>query len=215
MMRKRLAVFLVAIPWLAACAAYQPMQFEPVKKAAAVAPKFSQSYYYYDRNRTLYFVMRSRSTDAATGKPVDQIATIRVFWRPKGGVTTLDPSALNATFRYIVMTPDAVGMYEGAGFVRLNSDAGDGTFRARIMDGDMRLTQASARFVDTLGRARVNGYFSATYNDTLALDMWLGAEREFFSRSLVSKPAGPDTQPTTAPGGATAAPTTLPAGATP
>ena len=79
------------------------------------------------------------------------------------------------------------------------------------MDGDMRLTQASARFVDTLGRARVSGYFTATYNDTLALDMWLGAEREFFSRSLVSKPAGPDTQPATMPEGATTVPATMPA----
>ena len=211
MMRNRLSVFLLVLPWLAGCAAYQPMQFEPVKKAAAVAPKFSQSYYYYDRNQTLYFVMRSSSTDPATGKPVDQIATVRVFWRPKGGVTTLDPSALNATLRYIVMTPDAVGLYEGAGFVRLNSATGDYKFEARIMDGDMRLTQASARFVDTLGRARVSGYFTATYNDTLALDMWLGAEREFFSRSLVSKPAGPDTQPATMPA-TTTVPATMPAG---
>ena len=185
-----LTLLLLLFPLLlAGCVAYQPMQFEPVRKATPVAPQFSESYYFYDRDRNLYFVMRSHTTDSATHKPVDQIATIRVFWHPKGGTTTLDASALNATLRYIVLTPDALGMYEGAGFVVLKSKDGANKFEARMVDGDMRLTQASANFNDTLGRARVRGYFSARYDDVRALDMLLEAHHEFFERSLESKPA--------------------------
>jgi hypothetical protein len=190
------AVVLVALV-LAGCATYAPLEIEPVRRTAAIAPRFSQSYYFFDQDQNLHFIMKADTTDQATGKPVTQIATIRVFWHPKGGVTTLNAAALNATFRYIVMTPDAVGMYEGAGFVRLNSADGKYKFTARVVDGDLRLTQSSASFSDALGRSHFRGYFTALYNDAVALDMLLAAHREFFARSLV-------TGPTTSPGPATA-----------
>jgi hypothetical protein len=181
------ALFLFALCF-AGCVNYQPLRLEPVKRTTAIAPKFSSSYYYYDRDRNLQFVLRSESTDRATGKPITQIATIRVFWHPKGGVTTLNRAALNATFRYLVMTPDSVGMYEGAGFVRPSSKDGAARFNARVIDGDMRLTQASANFNDTLGRSHFRGYFSAVYNDARAVDLLIAAHRDFFARSLLSKP---------------------------
>ncbi len=49
---------------------------------------FSESYYYVDKDHTLFFVMRSHSVDKQTRKPLDQIATFRVFWRPVGGRTS-------------------------------------------------------------------------------------------------------------------------------
>lgn len=192
LMRTALAISMLALAAATTgCVAYRPLQFQPVRKATPIAPRFTQSYYYIDRDKNLYFVMRSSNTDQATGTPIDQIATIRVFWHPKGGVTSLHPTALNATFRYVVMTPTSVGMYEGAGFVRLNSKDGARKFEARVIDGDMRLTQASSTFKDTLGRAHIKGYFSAIYDDATAVDMLLNAHREFFARSLVSKPADP------------------------
>ncbi len=191
---------LLALPLLAACGIYTPLQIEPARKAPTIAPRFSESYYSYDRDQTLNFILRSSSTDAATGKPVEQVATIRVFWRPKGGVTTLNPSALNSTFRYVIMTPDTLGIYEGAGFVLLNSRTGAGKMQARVMDSDMRLTQKSDGFVDNLGRARMKGTFAANYNDEKAAEMLLQAQQEFFGRSLETKPT---TSPATAPAGAT------------
>jgi hypothetical protein len=181
------------------CAAYPPFQIEPVaKKETVIAPAFKDSYYYYDRDHTLYFVMRSKTTDKATGKSVEQIATVRVFWRPVGGRTTMETSALNATYRYVLITPDSVGMYEGAGFVRLWGKDGVHHLSARLMDGDLRLTESSNNFVDTLGRSRVRGNFSAIYNDAKAFDMLLGAHQEFFARSLTAG-LTPTSQPATAP----------------
>jgi hypothetical protein len=188
-MRCRLLAISFLLSLLPACTVVtSPLQIEPARKATPVSPKFGQSYYYVDRDQNLYFVMRSTATEA--GKPVDQVMTIRVFWQPRGGVTTMNPAALNATFRYVVMTPDAMGLYEGAGFVRLDSKLGAATFKARVVDGDMRLSQATLGFVDTLGRARLTGAFTAAYDDAQAMDLRLDSQREFFVRSL----KGPATQ---------------------
>jgi hypothetical protein len=201
-MNHRSILVLLALSLVTACAAPpKPLQIEPAGGATPIAPKFTDSYYYYDRDQNLYFVMRGSATDPGTQTPVDQVATIRVFWRPKGGVTTLNPTALNATLRYLVMTPDTVAVYEGAGFVRLNSKTGAGKMNAQVMDADMHLTQYSVGFVDTLGRARLTGTFAATYDDARAVDMMLDTRREFFTRSLESRPATqPATQPAAAPG---------------
>ena len=57
------------LPMLAACSVYQPLQIEPQRNATPIAPHFGQSYYYYDSDQNLYFVMRSAGNDTA-GKPV-------------------------------------------------------------------------------------------------------------------------------------------------
>lgn len=206
---KRLAFLVLVLPLLAACSIYRPLQIEPQRKATPIAPHFSESYYYYDRDQNLFFVMRS--TAAGTdGKPVEQVATIRVFWRPRGGVTSMNATSMNATFRYMILTPDAVAMYEGAGFVLLNSKTGAGTMQARVMDSDLRLAQASVNFNDTLGRARMRGFFSAKYDDARTVDLLRDAQQEFFARSLKSKAAtGPaETMPAGGPG---SMPGTIPA----
>jgi hypothetical protein len=189
----RLLLLLLALPLLPACGIYTPLQIQPTRKATAIQPRFTESYYAYDRDQVLSFIMRSQGTDASTGKPVEQIATLRVFWRPRGGVTTLNPSALNATIRYVVITPDAQGIYEGAGFVLLNSKTGAGKMRARVMDSDMRLTQKTENFNDTLGRARMKGYFTAAYNDEKTAQLTLQSQQEFFGRSLTNN--SPETAP--------------------
>jgi hypothetical protein len=203
----RICFLLLATPLLAACAIYTPLQIESVRKAPPIAPRFSESYYSYDRDQTVSFVLHSSTTDAASGKPVEQVTTIRVFWRPKGGATTLNPSALNATFRYVIMTSGALGIYEGAGFVLLNSRTGAGSMRARVMDSDMRLTQKTESFTDNLGRARMRGTFVAKYNDEKTADMLLETQQEFFGKSLENQLPR---SPATAPIGATLPATTLP-----
>jgi hypothetical protein len=180
------------------CASYRPLQIQPApSKGTIVAPHFTESYYYFDREHTLFFVMRSSTVDKATKKTVEQIATFRVFWRPVGGRTTMDSTALNATYRYILMSGDSIGMYEGAGFVRLWGQDGIHTMYARLLDGDLRLTEASSGFTDTLGRSSIRGNFHATYDDAKALDTLLAAHQEFFARSLNIKPVPATTMPTT------------------
>lgn len=174
------------------CAAYRPLQLEPLKnKAAIVEPHFSGGYYYEDRDHTLYYVMRTHTTDPTTGQRVEEGLVVRVFWRPVGGKTTMEKTGLNATWRYIVMTPTAIGMYEGAGFVRLFGATGRARLPARIMDGDLRLTEASSKFVDNLGRARVRGNVSGRFSDVEATKMLHEMQQDFFARSLVTGEALP------------------------
>ncbi len=185
----RIMLFAAGAAALAGCSLSQPVQLEPARTTQPVVPRFTESSYFYDQDQNIYFLMHSHTRDPASGKPIDQIATIRVFWRPKGGVTTLNSTALNATFRYIVMTPDAVGMYEGAGFVRLLSKVGAGHMRARISDGEIRLTESGGDFNDSLGRAHIRGYFTAAFDDAGTLDGVLNAQRDFFARSMHLTPA--------------------------
>ena len=190
-----------------------PMQIAPVKKGTAIQPKFDTVIYRYDEENTLHFVGRSKSIDKATGQTVEQVMTMRVFWRPIGGKTSLNSGSINATFRYVLMTPTSVGVYEGAGMVRLSGKNGK-PVTARMLDGDLRLTEASTSFHDTLGRCRLHGYLQANYDDARAMEMTLQAQRDLFNRSLNLLPpdampgAGPSTRPSTRP---TTAPATMPA----
>lgn len=181
---------------------YGPLQIQPLQNNnAVIVPKFSQSYYYFDRDQNLYFIMRGKTIDQSTGKTIEQIVTFRVFWRPVGGKTSMNPTSINATYRYLLITPDSVGLYEGAGFVRLWGKNGTHKLKARIVQGDLRLTQATSNFVDSIGRGRMRGDFSALYNDVTATDMLLAAQQEFFTKSLLPRTAAtePATRPATMP----------------
>jgi hypothetical protein len=185
------------------------LRIEPVHKSATIAPKFDQSYYRVDRDGTLYFVLHSTTEDAASHGQIEQIVTARIFWQPIGGRTSLNPRSLNTTFRYLVMRPEGVGMYEGAGFVRLSDKAGAKHMTVRVMDADLRLTQATANFHDTIGRARLAGRISATYSDFETMDQILQAHQAFFGKSfhladqVAGRPGksttGPTTEPTSRP----------------
>lgn len=189
---------LVAATLAGGCATGRPLEITPVgAKAAAVQPKFTDATYRTDRDGTMFVVMRSTDIDRATGQTVEQIMTMRIFWRPIGGRTSLNPTSLNATFRYIVMTPGAAGMYEGAGFVRLSGREGK-TRTLRLLDGDLRLSEATRDFVDNLRRSTIKGNITARYDDSTTFESLANAQRDFFAKTLElgKKPINP---PTTAP----------------
>jgi hypothetical protein len=167
------------------CASYRPLQIQPVtEKKAVIHPDFQTASYRADRDGNVYMILHSRTKDRAGGQPVEQYLIVRMFWLPVGGKTSLEPSALNSTYRYIVMTPGAEGMYEGAGLIRLYDKIGKKRMDARIVDGDLRLTEATEHFKDTIGRARIRGNFSANLAEADTMDGILEAQRDFFARSM-------------------------------
>lgn len=177
------------------CGNSKPLAIRSIEHPTVVVePHFKEAWYRMDRDRTLFFVLKRNTIDPDTQQTVYQVLLIRAFWQPVGGRTPMDPAALNATFRYLVMSPKAVGMYEGAGFVRLSQKAGAKDLDARIVDGDLRLTEASADFHDNFGRAIFRGALSAKLSDVKAFDETAQAHRDFFSRSLeLSKVAATQT----------------------
>ena len=79
--------------------------------------------------------------------------------------------------------------------MRLSQKTGAGKLEARFMDGDMRLTQASAGFVDTIGRARIDrGGFPEKMRMLKAMDAWLGAQQGVFC-TLVERQSRPVRRP--------------------
>ncbi len=166
------------------CSSFRPLQIEPVaKKKAIVRPDVRSATYRADRDNNLYFILKSNNKDRASGEPVEQTLIIRMFWRPVGGKTSLEPSALNCTYRYIVTTPSAEGMYEGAGLLRVYDKIGK-RMDARLVDGDLRLSEATENFVDSLGRCRIYGNFTADFAEAKTMSDVIEAQRGFFARSL-------------------------------
>jgi hypothetical protein len=151
----------------------------------------------------VHVVSEADGTDPATGQPVRQILIMRIFWVPVGGRTSLNPTSLNFTFRYLVIAPDSAGQYEGAGFIRLYDEPDAPELPLRVMDADLRLTEKTAKFTDVLQRCRVLGNITARRDDPGAVERILAGERAFFNATLdiaeASTRPNPATLPATAP----------------
>jgi len=152
------------------------------KSKTEIQPNVKDAFYRVDRDGHLYFILRGKTAPGG----VDQTVIVRVFWQPIGGSTSLNPTSLNSTFRYLVENPTGMGQYEGAGFVRLYTRVGKTHLRARIISGEVRLTESTQGFVDTLKRAEISGAISATHDDGSTLRLSLDAQRNFFKRSFLA-----------------------------
>jgi hypothetical protein len=204
--------------------AYAPLQIQSVeKKDKVIQPAFSDVVYYPDRDRVLHVISSAEGTDPATGKAVKQILIMRIFWIPIGGKTSMNPTSLNFTFRYLVIAEDSAAQYEGAGFARLYDEPDAGQLPIRIVDADLRMTEKTEKFVDVLQRCRVAGNVTARRDDHEAVARLLAAEREYFHATLeishaTTQPATSGTAPATRPmpeikffDGTTTMPATVPA----
>lgn len=97
-----------------------------------------------------------------------QAMTLRMFWRPRAGLTPLDPTSTNATVRLVIFPDHAngpVGIYEGAGFLLPRQTPGRPSLRLGLRESNLRLVDASDDFTDLLGPARVVGEFSVQRDD--------------------------------------------------
>ncbi|MCG8511126.1 MAG: hypothetical protein MI741_18055, partial [Rhodospirillales bacterium] len=108
-----------------------------------------------------------------------QAITLRMFWRPRAGLTPLDAEATNATMHYIVFPLEAeagndtpmnatrapIGIYTGAGFLYPKRSPGAEDLLANVWDASLRLTDAGEGFVDLLGPATITGDLRATRDD--------------------------------------------------
>lgn len=180
-----LAVCLSGALLSAGCKSFGPLTLIPVhSQRRALEPQFNEGFYRVTRDHTYHFYLQTvlHHADKAQA-PVTQIAIINVFWRPIPGVTPILSSAINATIRYIVITPGGIGMYQGAGFVRLFNSRGARVMHAAIVDGDVRLTGASGYFKDALGPSRIRGNFQAVLGPAKEIVLTLRARRHTYAAS--------------------------------
>lgn len=99
-----------------------------------------------------------------------RVAALRMFWKARAGLTPVDRTATNALVRFFEFRdspaePGTLGVYAGAGFMRLHDDPNTARVSGTLWDADLRLTDRSEVFTDRLGRAIVAGSFTADRDD--------------------------------------------------
>jgi hypothetical protein len=183
-----LALLIIATG-LSGCKSFGPMRIKPVKpgSAATLRPKFTRGYFRFSRDQAYHFILLAK-TKAPNGGTVRQVMILRVFWKPIPGVTPILSTAINATIRYLIFTPNGCGMYQGAGFVRLHDGRHARQMHASLVDGDIRLTGASGYFTDALGPSRITGDFEAIRSVEKTLTLTLRTKRQFFAATLANRP---------------------------
>jgi hypothetical protein len=135
--------------------------------APQLTGRFDHAWYAYDGDHGVDVVLLEGDPD----QPV-QAVIIRMLWRPTDGLTTTGDSVTNATVQYLVFPATwttagrqtEAGIYSGAGHLD-PSGVGGARLTGSVSDATLRLTDASARFDDVLGRASVTGSFGATRDD--------------------------------------------------
>ena len=106
-----------------------------------------------------------------------QAAVIELFWRPRSGLTPVEPAATNMTVTHLIFAQreeelgraagdrGELGVYAGAGFLFPRKPLGARTLVAGVWDASLRLETRSAGFVDLLGLVSMTGTFTATRDD--------------------------------------------------
>lgn len=127
--------------------------------------EFTQAYYRFTDQNTVTVVLVQGPDEAP-----ERVASLEMFWKARAGLTPIDRTATNALvrfyeFRDTAAEPNTVGVYAGAGFMRLHDNPSVGTIDGNLWDADLRLTDRSVDFTDRLGRAVFAGSFTAQRDD--------------------------------------------------
>ncbi len=141
-------------------------QADPQGPPLALTGDFTTAYYRYTDANAATFVLLEGPEDRPT-----QAAVVRLFWRPRAGLTPIDATATNCSVQYLVFAHEKdadrgqVGVYAGAGFLYLSDTPGGSTVSAALWDANVRLDAGSDAFRDLLGQAQLEGSFTAKRDD--------------------------------------------------
>ena len=97
-----------------------------------------------------------------------QIIHIELLWSPRPGYTPIDYEAANIAVRYIVISGNEFGIYEGGGFGYPLGDPQDGSMVLKIDSAALQLAESTDHFVDLLSPAVLSGTFNGACNAELA-----------------------------------------------
>jgi len=170
-----LALALGVLPWAGGCQHARPLLADNQLtltsrdrhdgKTFTLPSEFTRAIYRYEDRNSVTVLLIQGSADAP-----ERVAAFRMFWRSRAGLTPLDSTATNTLVRMIVFRdtdaqPQTVGIYAGAGFMRLHNDPTLGRVAGSLWDADLRLTDRSEAFADAIGRAALTGSFTADRDD--------------------------------------------------
>lgn len=135
------------------------------RTSLTMAGEFTRAFYRFKDQNTLTLILIQGPDNAP-----HRIAAIDMFWKARAGLTPIDRTATNARVRFFEFRdteaePNTIGVYAGAGFMRLHDNPTVGTVDGNLWDADLRLTDRSEDYIDRLGRAVLAGSFTAERDD--------------------------------------------------
>lgn len=134
--------------------------------------KLADCVYYVDPGGDYHIVGRaSHTTTDGTDATITQLLHVHLFWKPWPGKTFDDPSTVDATVRYALVTEHGTAVYRGTGFVYPKQQRLSNRLIARIEGAQLRLESQTGAPPELLGDARVVGTLVAEDNASLAVDL--------------------------------------------
>jgi hypothetical protein len=135
-----------------------------------LAPKkyntdFAEAYFGKAADGGLDILLRwKQPTQADPTQDIEQIVHAHAFWTPVLGTTRAEASMINATLRFMILTPPTGVEYDGAGFVTFKVDRTGNILDGRIESGELVPRQAVGGARKPFGPARISGRIQATQN---------------------------------------------------
>lgn len=135
-----------------------------------LAPKkyttdFAEAYFARAADGGLDVLLRwKQPTQADPTQDIEQIVHAHAFWTPVLGTTRAEASMLNATLRFMILTPPTGVEYDGAGFITFKLDRSGNILDGRIESGELTPRQTVGGAQKPFGPARISGQIQATQN---------------------------------------------------
>ncbi len=140
---------------------FDVIDYTPSGEAAPYVQTFDECYYCTDAHDNIDIVARVTTTNEQ-GLSTTQIVHMRTFWITRPGRTNAEPSMINATVGYHVLSGPTGATFEGSGFVSFDvnrrGDRITGELERSSLAPQRRLGKADRVF----DRAELSGTFVAT-----------------------------------------------------
>jgi hypothetical protein len=132
-----------------------------------LAPKkyntdFTEAYYAKAADGGLDLLLRwKQPTKADPTQEMEQVIHAHAFWTPVLGTTRAEASMINATLRFMILTPPTGVGYEGAGFITFKIDPKQRILDGQIESGELVPKQSVGGAKKPFGPARISGTIRA------------------------------------------------------
>ncbi len=128
--------------------------------------------YYVDSSGDYHVVGRAVHTpEDDSGGTIEQLLHVHLFWRPWPGKTFDNPTSVDATLRYAIVTESGVAVYSGTGFLYPRKRRMSDDVVAKIEGARLHLDFQAGDSPELLGAARLAGTLVAERNASLAVDL--------------------------------------------
>jgi hypothetical protein len=133
--------------------------------------KLADCAYYVGPGGDYHIAGRASHTPDDGGGAITQLLHVHMFWKPWPGKTFDNPTTVDATIRYAIVTERGAAVYSGTGFVYPKKRRFSDDVIAKVEVARLSLESESGDPPELLGSARLAGKLMAKDDASLALDI--------------------------------------------